>query len=334
MPSGAIKIDRERPLLDLRSFARPGPAGRVRFSPAQLEQIARTLSRASEVVVKVSGGARSTVGAIAHLRYIDRNGDLEIETDEGERRKGKGIEKDITTDWDLDSMRAQGRGPYRGKGGRKPAKLVHNLILSMPKRTSPEKLLLASRDFAREEFALKHRYALVLHTDQDHPHVHLVVKAVSEEGKRLNIRKATLREWRGLFAQHLRAHGVTASATERAVRGQTRSGFKDSIYRASLRGDSRYLRERVNRVAQELRNGGLEPSPGKTKLLETRRDVIAGWHAAADALLDAGHGALAEKIWGFIGSMQRPLTTDEQLAAKLKDRTSTRERERREGRAR
>ena len=334
MASSAIRVDRERPLLDLRSFARPGPGGRARFSPAQLEQIARTVSRASEVVVKVSGGARSTAGAIAHLRYIDRNGELEIETDGGERLKGKGIEKDITADWDLDSMRAHGRGPYRGKAGPKPAKLVHNVILSMPKRTPPEKLLLAAQDFAREEFALKHRYALVLHTDQDHPHVHLVVKAVSEEGKRLNIRKATLREWRGLFAQHLRAHGVAANATERAVRGQTRSGFKDAIHRASLRGDSRYLRERAERIAQELRNGGLKPDAGKTKLLETRREVIAGWHAAADALLDAGQGALAEKIWGFIGGMHRPLTTDEQLAANLEERARIRERERQEERTR
>lgn len=294
----------------------------------------RTVSRASEVVVKVSGGARSTAGTIAHLRYIDRNGELEIETDEGERLKGKGIDKDTTADWDLDSMRAHGRGPYRGRRGPKPAKLVHNIILSMPKRTPPEKLLLASREFAREEFALKHRYVLVLHTDQDHPHVHLVVKAVSEEGKRLNIRKATLREWRGLFAQHLRAHGIAANATERAVRGQTRSGFKAGIHRASLRGDSRYLRERAERVAEEVRNGGLKPHPGKTKLLETRRDVIAGWHAAADALLDAGYGALAEKIWGFIGAMQRPLTTDEQLAAKLEERTRTRARERQEERTR
>jgi hypothetical protein len=334
MPSSAIRVDRERPLLDLRSFARPGPAGRVRFSPAELEQIARTVSRASEVIVKVSGGARSTTGAIAHLRYIDRNGKLEIETDEGERLKGKGIEKDITADWDLESTRAHGRGPYRGKGGPKPAKLVHNVILSMPKGTSPEKLLLASRDLAREEFALKHRYVLALHTDQEHPHVHLVVKAVSEEGKRLNIRKATLREWRGLFAQHLRAHGVAANATERAVRGQTRSGIRDGIHRASLRGDSRFLRERVKRIAQELRNGGLKPHPGKAKLLETRREVIAGWYAAADALLDAGQGALAKKVWGFIGRMHPPLTTDDQLAAKLAERWRTRERERQEERTR
>jgi hypothetical protein len=334
MPGRATRAGREEPLLDLRSFARPGPGGRVRFSPGQLEQIVRTVSGAREVVVKVTRGATSTAGAIAHLRYIDRNGELEIETDDGEHLKGKGIEKDIIDNWDLDSARAQGQGPYRGKAGRKPARLVHNVILSMPKGTSPEKLLLASRDFAREEFALKHRYVLALHTDQDHPHVHLVIRAVSEEGKRLNIRKATLREWRGLFAQHLRAHGIAANATERAVRGQTRSGFKDGIHRASVRGDSRHLRERAQRIAQELRDGGLKPNPGKNKLLDTRREVIAGWHAAADALLDAGQVALAEKIWRFIGGMPRPLTTDEQLAAKLEERTRTREREQQEERTR
>ncbi|HJS88337.1 MAG TPA: relaxase/mobilization nuclease domain-containing protein [Steroidobacteraceae bacterium] len=285
------------------------------------------MSRGREVVVKVTKGATSTAGAIGHLRYIDRNGELEIETDEGEHLKGKGIEKDIIGDWDLDSANAQGRGPYRGKPGRKPARLVHNVILSMPKGTSPEKLLRASRDFAREQFALKHRYVLTLHTEQDHPHVHLVIRALGEDGKRLNIRRATLREWRGLFAQHLRAHGLAANATERAVRGQTRSGFKNGIHRASVRGDSRHLRERTQRIAQELRDGGLKPNPGKAKLLDTRREVIAGWHAAADALLESGQGALAEKIWRFIGGMPRPLTSDEQLAARLEGRTRARERE-------
>jgi MobA/VirD2-like, nuclease domain len=334
MPNRATRVGREEPLLDLRSCARPGPAGRVRFSLAQLEQIARTVSRTPEAVVKVSRGATSTAGVIAHLRYIDRNGRLEIETDEGDHLKGKGIEKDLTDDWDLDSVNAHGRGPYRGKAGRKPARLVHNVILSMPKGTPPEKLLLASRDCAREQFALKHRYALAIHTDQDHPHVHLVVRAVSEDGKHLNIRRATLREWRGLFAQHLRAHGIAANATERAVRGQTRSSFKDGIHRASFRGDSGYLQDRIQRTAEELRDGGLKPNSGKTKLLETRSDVIAGWYAMVDDLLAAGRGALAAKIWRFTGAMPRPLTTDEQLARTLEERTGIRERDQEEERTR
>jgi hypothetical protein len=132
----------------------------------------------------------------------------------------------------------------------------------------------------------------------------------------------------------LRAHGVAANATERAVRGQARSGFKDGIHRASFRGDSRHLRERAQRIVQELRTGGLKPTPGKAKLLETRREVIAGWHAAAETLLEAGQGELAEKIWGFIGGMRPPMTTDEHLATKLEERTRERERERREERTR
>jgi len=133
---------------------------------------------------------------------------------------------------------------------------------------------------------------------------------------------------------HVRAQNAQGRGPYRgkagAVRGQTRPSFKDGIHRASLGSDSRYLRERVQRVAEELHDGGLKASPGKTKLLGTRSDVIAGWHAVADALLAAGHGALAEKIWGFLGGMHRPLTTDEQLASKLEERTRTRERERQE----
>jgi len=49
----------------------------------------------------------------------------------------------------------------------------------------------------------KHRYAMVLHTDQAHPHVHLVVSAHDRENGRLNINKADLR-WREQFARHLR----------------------------------------------------------------------------------------------------------------------------------
>src|SRR5690606_12686973 len=135
---------------------------------------------------------------------------------------------------------------------RKPPKLVHKLVFSMPPGTPPQKVLSAVRNFAREEFYGQHRYAFVLHTDEPHPHVHMVLKAVSEEGVRLNIKKVTLRHWRSQFAHHLRAQGVAANATERAVRGESRSAMKDGIYRASRRGDSTYIRAQAEGVAREL----------------------------------------------------------------------------------
>jgi hypothetical protein len=50
--------------------------------------------------------------------------------------------------------------------------------------------------------------------------VHVVLKARSEHGKRLNISKAHLKEWRVKFAYHLRVQGVAANATPRPFRGQ------------------------------------------------------------------------------------------------------------------
>ena len=78
--------------------------------------------------------------------------------------------------------------------------------------TNPQRVLLAAQMFFREEFALKHRYVMALHTDELHPHVHVVLKAISEQGRRLNLRKATLKEWRAKFAAHLRKQGVAANA--------------------------------------------------------------------------------------------------------------------------
>jgi hypothetical protein len=44
-----------RPLLDIFSAGRAGPQSRLHFSRAQIEQIARTVRRTPEVMVKVTG---------------------------------------------------------------------------------------------------------------------------------------------------------------------------------------------------------------------------------------------------------------------------------------
>lgn len=315
MVRATVDLQRANPLLDIVSYGRRGPGARL--SIPELEFIARTVRRVPEVMVKVSGGATSTQGALAHLNYIDRHGRLEIEKDDGETTQGRGHGRDLLQDWDLDVLAAESRSPYRGKAGRKPAKLVHNIVLSMPAGTPAEKVLAASRDFAREEFALKHRYAMVLHTDQKHPHVHLVVKAVSEEGRRLNIRKATLRDWRRQFAAQLRAQGVAANATERAVRGQTKPPMRDGVFRAAQRGESTHMRRRRDVAARRLMPESSTREPGAVALQKTRRAVVEGWHATVERLLADGHGHLAEQVWKFIGGMPPPQTEQQRFETEL-----------------
>jgi hypothetical protein len=157
--------------------------------------------------------------------------------------------------------------------------------------------------------------------------VHLVIKAMSEEGRRLNIRKATLREWRREFAWHLRAHGVAANASERSVRGQPHKSLHDGIYRAAQRRQSTHLQQRLQRVVAQLRRGGLETEQGKAKLLETREQVLRGWHAIAEKLLMNGDGRLAEQVWKFIGGMP-PVATDNERIVRGRQWGAAREEQR------
>ena len=302
-----------RPLLDLVSYGRGGPGG---LTPTQVEHVRRTVRRVPEVMVKVlSRGGQDLKSVAKHIDYIDRHGDLPLETDEGERLFAQ-ASKSLLADWDLDLEDKRRGNDLKPTGARRAPKLIYKLMFSMPERTPPEKVREAVRNFAREEFALKHRYAFVLHTDEPHPHVHMVVKAVSEQGARLNIRKHTLRRWRADFAQHLRELGVPANATERAVRGETRKAKKDAIYRAGLRGDSSHLRAQVEGVAVELRNGGVAET-GKQKLLETRKAVERGWSSVAALIATEGHAALADEVNRFVGRLPAPMTERERIGDAL-----------------
>jgi hypothetical protein len=129
-------------------------------------------------MVKVlTHGGKDLRSVQRHIAYLNRKGELDIDTDEGERIAGKGVEKELLEDWDLDLEEERRRADLGPLKDRSPPKLVHKILFSMPAGTPPKKLLAAVKDFAREEFALKHRYATVLHTDEPHPHVHMVVKA-------------------------------------------------------------------------------------------------------------------------------------------------------------
>ena len=326
MSKRTFRIREGEPLLDIVSYGRGGPReSGGRLTPAQLEQIRRTVRRAPEVVVKVLPRASNDLKAVGkHLDYIGRNGELELETDDGERLSGR-IGKALLDDWDLDIDDVRRQATLAATKGRKPPKLVHKLMFSMPPGTPPDKVLGAVRNFAREEFWGQHRYAFVLHTDEPHPHVHLVLKAVSEQGVRLNIKKATLRHWRSEFARNLRLLGVEANATERAVRGETRKAKKDGIYRASLRGDSTYVRAQGEAVAAELLKANSHVEPGKRTLVETRRIIESGWRTLADNLAKVGHQDLARDVQLFVERMPPPRTEKELIAARLLERTRARE---------
>jgi len=230
------------------------------------------------------------------------------------------VARDLVDDWDLEIDLAMDEWD-RMEGGRRAstAKLVHNIVLSMPAGTSPQKLLAASREFVREEFALQHRYALVLHTDQDHPHVHLVVSAHKREGGRLNIRKADLRHWREQLARQLRRQGVEANATPAQVRGRLSDYTRDGAYWAAQRGALRAGKAVLHRRKPEPASLG--------RIIDTAERVQGDWLATVGTLQAQGQRELAWEVERFRQGLRIPITRQERDAGVARSQEDRRPRQ-------
>jgi MobA/VirD2-like, nuclease domain len=307
----------EPPFLELASLGRSGPPGTTRLSSAQIEQIRRTVTKVPEVMVKVTVGGTNPGTVAAHFAYISRRGNLEIETDEGERVGGMNAQRTFLASWHLELSAGQYRGPRDHRTQARETKLVHKIVLSMPAPTPPGKVLAAARAFAREKFGVRHRYAMALHADQANPHVHLVVKAEDELGRRLHVDKPILREWRADFARMMREQGIAANATPRIIRGQNTGKVRDGAFRAQRRGKSSAIRAKVTMIATELSKNGRFSEPARAKIAETRKIVAANWMKIAETLDRQGEVILAGDVRYFAKHFPLALTDTERLAAKF-----------------
>lgn len=204
----------------LSSAKHVSTGGRLSTSQARATYVRQKLQamvrRSPQVVVKLVRAPKGMKGISNNLTYISRDGQLEIEDQDGQVIHGKEAVADLRAEW------RDGGIPISADSLMRDA---FHLVLSMPTRTDPLSVQRAARDFATREFA-GFQYAMVLHTfetDPDphpspHPHVHLTVKAAGLDGIRLNPRKADLQRWREGFAEALREHGIEATTTSRIHR--------------------------------------------------------------------------------------------------------------------
>ena len=179
------------------------------------ESVSQRRSRGSpEVLVKISGFTHGSDHLKAHMSYISRNGKVDLEDQYGSVFRGPEDVGSLWESWDQEI--SQGN---REKANRRD---TVKIILSMPPGTDPEALREAVRAFASSEFE-NHAYLFAMHTDEQHPHVHLTVQMRGFSGERLNPRKADLQRWRETFAECLLDEGIDCVATPRKEGNRARS---------------------------------------------------------------------------------------------------------------
>ncbi|MEG3162337.1 relaxase/mobilization nuclease domain-containing protein [Sphingomonas sp. LB2R24] len=283
-------------------------------------------------MVKVSGRQRGGGHTAAHLEYIGRHGKLKVETSDGEKLESVKDLRELAQDWAEDEAATTKR--------REPLTSI-SMVLSMPPGTDPDTVYQAARAFARTELE-RFPYAMALHTDTDHPHVHLTVAARGEGGERFNPRKDDLAGWRESFARELRARGIEAEATPRRARGVIQKMERTPIRKIRDRAEAgtaelpRVLQSSRAEAAAMAQEKPAKARPWEVSAIVRQSEVRASYEKAAtelDASADPADRKLAKQTRAFVASMPDPMTRDRDQArqmaeARRNDRDSERDRER------
>lgn len=299
---------------------KPAMAAPEPSAPATRELVARTAKKVPEVMVKISGGGKNMQHIKAHMDYISRNGEIEIEDENGDVHLGKEAVRDMRDAW------AKGKIgiPYDGE----KRKEAFNIILSMPAGTDRQAVKNAVRAFAIDQFS-NHQYLFASHEDEKHSHVHLVVKAVGHDGIRLNPRKGDLQFWREQFAENLRDRGIEANATPRKVRGIVRKPEKQAVKHINRDFDAgkrkapaRVTEAQRNEAAQEVVAGVKRANPAQDNISANRKKSQKAFGQIARALVTGGpeDKQLALEVTRFVQQMPAVRTQHEEFVGSERKR--------------
>jgi hypothetical protein len=287
------RIVKDSPQPRLRGNARQHGAAAIR------ERIEATvLRRAIQVMVKVTGGGRGMSAIVAHLRYISKNGRLDIEDEHGQTSRGKDALHELAVDWRYGGTLIDEVSDRRD---------AFNIMLSMQRGSADSLTVLrAAREFAQTELA-DHKYVMVLHDHQANPHVHISVRAESKHGKRLNPRKTDLHRWRETFAEKLRGWGFDAEASRQATRGVNRR--PDALWRIKAAEDGRLRRTPLS-------------SRSACSNTTSRKQAIEAWSQLSKRLAMSGDSR-DQELAGSIDAFLRQLHSTATSTVKRMDVTHT-----------
>lgn len=285
------------------------------LSPGAKARLQRIVGRAPEVMVKITGRSRGTIHLKQHLDYITRNGRLVAETQDGTRVETRADLRALHDDWLAANSLTE-----RSKPNPTAAQSI-GIILSMPAGTPPDRVHEAARTWARDSLP-NNDWLLVRHEDKDHPHVHVTVRAVGHDGRRLVTGPADLQRWRETFAHELRRHGIEAEATPRQARGMVRRNDGPALHRIAARGaDANVVQRRRTEASREVRPEKVWKDAGWERAVQHRQQNIRDAylaHAATLAEGDKDDQRLARDVRAFVAGMPVPLSLRQTMTTALR----------------
>lgn len=179
-----------------------------------------------EVIVRVTGRTKSVCSLGNQLAYNARWGRLDAEHSSG---------RVLHTTAELRALRDRW-AEENAVLARHPSCPTQSLgvVLSMPAGTDANALRAAVVAWAHEHLTHRTEWLATVHMDRAHPHAHVAVRAVQDDGRRVDAGKPEVQRWRESFARGLQVQGIEADATPR----------REKLERLRSRGDDRSERRR------------------------------------------------------------------------------------------
>jgi len=207
------------------------------FQPVKQKSGRHTVRRGGpQSFVKVirNGGTTNAKGMKAQMNYLTQKGEVELEL--SDLYFGAKLEKEewdeLIESWDVTGIN---KGDFDK---------THHIVVSFPHHTDRDAAKRVGRAWAAEMFSSGnygdvYDYYTAYHTDQQHPHMHIVVnRRGMEHGNWLSIHREgafNYTTFRDVQVQLAAEEGINLQATSRYSRGVSDRPFPDAEYRRAER---------------------------------------------------------------------------------------------------
>ena len=191
----------------------------------------------TEVVVKITGSSTNFEKLKAHLKYISRNGNLEVESSDEEIFLGKDKLKDMGESFN--SFIQIPKTSEIKSLSLKEKRETLNLVFSMKdhKLAPGAKIKKAAIQVIKKKYPDNY-FVIAVHNDTDNPHCHVCLKMSNNFGERINPNKKDLADLRKSFALELNNLGIEATATIKRKIGERET--KPHYYEVISFGQANY----------------------------------------------------------------------------------------------
>lgn len=162
-----------------------------------------------EVVLKITGGARSQKGIRGAVQYLSQDGQVELTDSNGIGYKTK-------QEIDDAAHLVQSHVVNSTKPNTKAEKLTHNLVFSasIVASVSKEDMQQAVIKTLQEKYPNNY-FVCAYHKDTKKPHIHVVLNIHQDNGKKIDIKNKDFHELRRTFCQKLVDQGYDLKASRR-----------------------------------------------------------------------------------------------------------------------